>query len=357
MNKAQTKGRFAKLLQLASVLKKCNGKQASYSKALITPQAIRIIAIAGLVLLAAALFALFFFLEPVIVKFLPVVSITESLMLILMMLSFILSVKNIVTVLYTADDLPVLLPMPFSAGQIVSAKLIVASGFPVKLSLILLNGVCLGLGLRAGLGVAFVIGTLLASVLVPITGIALATLLVVVVFRLFGFIRNRDITMVLGGIFTLLISIGYLIININLRGGQQAQVTATALTALASVSESVPNLAALNLAALSRFMFEGSLPALLLALAISAAATALALLVVTKLYFSTALSVETTGKSGKAVTKASLGGNRSRSVLKALTAYESKSTRRNPAYLIYGFLMSFFWPLFIVLPFRQGQLF
>ncbi|MBQ2358786.1 MAG: hypothetical protein II395_08605, partial [Ruminococcus sp.] len=131
MNKAQTKGRFAKLLQLASVLKKCNGKQASYSKALITPQAIRIIAIAGLVLLAAALFALFFFLEPVIVKFLPVVSITESLMLILMMLSFILSVKNIVTVLYTADDLPVLLPMPFSAGQIVSAKLIVASGFPV----------------------------------------------------------------------------------------------------------------------------------------------------------------------------------------------------------------------------------
>ena len=212
MNKAQTKGRFAKLLQLASVLKKCNGKQASYSKALITPQAIRIIAIAGLVLLAAALFALFFFLEPVIVKFLPVVSITESLMLILMMLSFILSVKNIVTVLYTADDLPVLLPMPFSAGQIVSAKLIVASGFPVKLSLILLNGVCLGLGLRAGLGVAFVIGTLLASVLVPITGIAIATLLVVVVFRLFGFIRNRDITMVLGGIFTLLISIGYLII-------------------------------------------------------------------------------------------------------------------------------------------------
>ena len=72
--------------------------------------------------------------------------------------------------------------------------------------------------------------------------------------------------MVLGGIFTLLISIGYLIININLRGGQQAQVTATALTALASVSESVP-----NLAALSRFIFEGSLPALLLALAISAA--------------------------------------------------------------------------------------
>lgn len=351
MNKAQTKGRFAKLLQLASVLKKCNGKQAtSYSKALISPQAIRIIAIAGLVLLAAALFALFFFLEPVIVKFLPVVSITESLMLILMMLSFILSVKNIVTVLYTADDLPVLLPMPFSAGQIVSAKLIVASGFPVKLSLILLNGVCLGLGLRAGLGVAFVIGTLLASVLVPITGIALATLLVVVVFRLFGFIRNRDITMVLGGIFTLLISIGYLIININLRGGQQAQVTATALTALASVSESVP-----NLAALSRFMFEGSLPALLLALAISAAATALALLVVTKLYFSTALSVETTGKSGKAVTKASLGGSRSRSALKALTAYESKSTRRNPAYLIYGFLMSFFWPLFIVLPMAFGK--
>ena len=102
-------------------------------------------------------------------------------------------------------------------------------------------------------------------------------------------------------------------------------------------------------------MFEGSLPALLLALAISAAATALALLVVTKLYFSTALSVETTGKSGKAVTKASLGGNRSRSVLKALTAYESKSTRRNPAYLIYGFLMSFFWPLFIVLPMAFGK--
>lgn len=350
MNRTQKKGRVAKLLQLASVLKKCNGKEASNSKALVSPQALRILGIAGLALLAVGLFVLFFLVEPFIDKFLPVASITKSLMLLVMLLSFILSVKNIVTVLYTADDLPVLLPMPFSAGQIVSAKLIVASGFPVKLSLIVLNGVCLGLGFRAGLGVAYVVGTLLASVLVPLTGIALATLLVVVVFRVFGFIRNRDITMVLGGIFTMLISIGYLIININLRNGNEAQAAATALTALASVAETFPNLAALG-----RFMFDGSLLDLLLAPAIPAAAAALALFAVTKLYFSTALSIETTGKSGKAVTKASLGGSRSRSALKALTAYESKSTRRNPAYLIYGFLMSFVWPLFVVLPMAFGK--
>jgi len=39
--------------------------------------------------------------------------------------------------------------------------------------------------------------------------------------------------------------------------------------------------------------------------------------------------------------KADLRSGKKNDVLKALTIYEAKSARRNPAYLIYGYIMSF----------------
>ena len=65
--------------------------------------------------------------------------------------------------------------------------------------------------------------------------------------------------------------------------------------------------------------------------------------------------MQNTGNRSKAVTKDSLSGKKKSDMLKALTVYERRSTKRNPAYLIYGFAMSFIWPLFVVLPFVFGQ--
>jgi hypothetical protein len=59
--------------------------------------------------------------------------------------------------------------------------------------------------------------------------------------------------------------------------------------------------------------------------------------------------MQTTGTNKKVVNRESLG-NRKANAVKALTSYEAKSTRRNPAYLIYGFAMSFLWPVLMILP-------
>ena len=346
MNKAKATGGYAKVRKLVTVLEKCNGKAAVGGKdALLSPAGVKILMVSGIVLLTGALFAIFFLTEPMLAPHIPIEAITKGLMLILLLMSFILSVKNIVTVLYTADDLPVLLPMPFSAGQIVTAKLAVASKFTVGLSVVLLNAVCLGLGIRAGLGAAFVIGTLLSSVMLPLTGIALATLVVVVVFRVFGFIRNRDITMVLGGIFTLVLLVAYMIVSNRFTAEKSGETALAAFRSVSSVSDGFP-----NISFMTDFMVNGNIRGLLIALAVTAAVVLPAMLAVKLFYFSTALSMQNTGKGAKAVSKDDLSSGKKAGAVSALTRYEAKHTRRNPAYLLYGFAMTFIWPVMVGVP-------
>ena len=349
-NQKVTSG-FSKVRKLISVLEKCNGKsKIGGSDALISPMAAKIIAAVGLVFLTAALAAAAYFAEPFISPYISLRDFTAFLMLILLFFSLMLSVKNIVTVLYTADDLPVLLPMPFSANQIVIAKLTVTLKFPVVLSVILINASFFGFGLRVGMDAAFYIGTVLSSLLIPVTGLAVAALLTVVIFKCCGFIRNRDIMVAIGGILTIVLTVGYLVVSSILNSNDSPDAALSALTTVAGLSDCFPNIAFMN-----GFMFDGSIIGLFISLGITAAAIALALLVIKLFYLSTALSMQNTGSAKKPVEESMLSARKKRSALKALTSYEAKNARRNPSYMIYGFAMTFIWPLFFILPFAFGK--
>ena len=351
MSNQKGTGEFSKVGKLISVLEKCNGKsKIGGSEALISSRAAKIFAAVGLAFLIAALAAAAYFAEPLISPHISLRDFTNVLMMILLMLSLVLSVKNIVTVLYTADDLPVLLPMPFSANQIVIAKLTVTLKFPVVLSVILINASFFGFGLRAGMGTAFYIGTVLSSVLIPVSGLAIAALLTVVIFKCCGFIRNRDIMVAIGGILTIVLTVGYLIVSSILNSNDSPDAALSALSTFAGLSRYFP-----NVAFMSDFMFDGSITGLFISLGITAAAIALALLVIKLFYLSTALSMQNTGSSKKPVEESMLSARKKRSALKALTSYEAKNARRNPAYMVYGFAMTFIWPLFFVLPFAFGK--
>ena len=171
--------------------------------------------------------------------------------------------------------------MPFSATQIVVSKIAVASSMPMLISVMALNSVCLGYGIREGRGAFYVIGILISSVLIPVTGITLATLLVVVFFRVFGFIRNRDITVALGGIFTFGLTIAYIVIS-NVFTQKSSSEVAASLHLISSVAASFP-----TVSFMSKFMFEGNIPGLLISLVISAAVIFLAVLAVKAFYLNT----------------------------------------------------------------------
>ena len=144
MNDKKSTGSFSKVRKLVTVLKKSNGKGVvGDSGALISPRAARILVYCGLLAIACALFAAVYWFQPFLARVFPLKGLTPALMLILLVMSFVLALKDLVTVLYSSDDLELLLPMPFSATQIVMAKLAVVSVFPVGASVILLNAVCL----------------------------------------------------------------------------------------------------------------------------------------------------------------------------------------------------------------------
>ena len=345
MMSERTSGGFQKIKKLITVLRKCNGKSViGSSDALISAKAARILMYGGLLALACALFAGVYFLQPYIDGIIGIRSLTQAIMLIMLIISLIIAVKDTVTVLYTSDDLELLLPMPFSAVQIVMAKLAVVAVFPITCSLIVMNAVCLGYGVRAGAGAPFIIGTVLSSVLIPVAGISAAALLAVIVFRLFGFIRNRDITVAVGGIFTFALTIAYVFFS-NRIGGDGSGRAQAALGVLTSVSNAFPNISFMN-----RFMFEGSAAGLIISLLVPLVLIVLTALAVRAFYFDTALSMQKTGAGRKAVSKAMLNGGKKRGALRALTGYEAASARRNPAYMIYGFVISFLWPLLMILP-------
>ena len=349
MMKTTSTGSFSKVRKLITVLKKCNGKAViGDSNSLISPFMAKILVYCGVVLLTGALLLGSYFVQPYLAPFISTESLAQVLMLLLLILSFVLSIKDIVTVLYTSDDLELLLPMPFSAGQIVIAKVAVASSFPVILSFILMNSICLGYGIRAKEGASFITGTVLSGILIPVSGISAAVLLVVVVFRVFGFIRNRDITVALGGIFTFALSAAYIFVSSRFNGDETGEKATAAFNTFAAVSGVFP-----NISYMSSFMFEGSIPGLLISLAVPAILFFLAVTAVKAFYFSTALSIQNTGTGKKAVTKSQLQSGKN--ALKALTVYEAKSSRRNPAYMIYGFVMSFAWPVLFAMPLLFGN--
>ena len=349
-------GSFSKVRKLTTVLKKCNGKGVvGDSGALISPAAAKALMYIGLLVVGIALFLGAYVLEPYIGGVISPKGLAQSAMVALFITSIILAIKDTVTVLYTSDDLALLLPMPFTAGQIVAAKVAVICVFPMGLCFLLLNSVCLGYGIRAGAEALFVIGTVLSSILIPVTAIAAVVLLIVIIFRVFGFIRNRDITVAAGGIFAFGLTCAYIFISNGLRG--ESGQAAAALSLLSSVSTAFPNIFFMN-----RFMFEGSILGLVVSIAITAVIVVLAVLAVRAFYFDTALSMRTTSVKKKAVSQEALRQTKQNNVLGALTGYEAKSARRNPAYLIYGFIMSLVWPVLLIVPllmsnnglFREG---
>ena len=317
--------RFLKIGKLITVLKKSNGKAVvGSSEALVSPKAAKIIIACCFALLVAALSAGMYFIEPAIGKFIDAENLSKTLMLAFFIMSFVLAVKDVVSVLYMADDLELLLPMPFSATQIVISKLVVASSLPVTISIIGLNSACLGFGIREGAGALYIIGILVSSVLMPVTGIALATFLVVLFFRLFGFIRNRDLTVALGGLFTFGITIAYIIVS-NSLGQKNSEEVAASLKVISSVASVFPHISFMN-----RFMFDKFFAGIIISLAVSAAVILLAVFAVKLFYLSTALSMQNTASNKKAVTAELLRGIGKNGTQKALTLYEAKSTKRRP---------------------------
>ena len=126
--------------------------------------------------------------------------------------------------------------------------------------------------------------------------------------------------------------------------------TSETFNIISYISEAVPNISFMN-----KFMLEGNIVGLLISLAITIALMLLAAFAVKAFYFKTVLSMQNTSNNNSDISKALSKKQKKENAKKSLTAYEAKSAKRNPAYLIYGFVMSFAWPVIFVLPFLLGN--
>ncbi len=115
----------------------------------------------------------------------------------------------VISAFYFSTDLPVLLPLPLTAGEILGAKLgVVLTGQYVANALVLIP-VWLKYGLLAKTGISFLLSAALVFFSLPIIPLVIASLLSVLLMRFVNLSRHKDKLSLIGGFLLFVVVIGF----------------------------------------------------------------------------------------------------------------------------------------------------
>lgn len=266
-------------------------------------------------------------------------------------LSFFLTFIMAINQLYMASDLDVLVTMPFTPMQIVTAKLVSVATMPA--------GLCLGMVIPAAIGYAaktavpamFLPAQILGAIFTMFFSVSLGAIVVMIIMRVFSFVRSRNVISIVSTLFVFGLTMVYMLTMNNLNSSKVSfedtatGIFATLSRATSSIGILMPQVSFVQSAV------EGSALNLLIAAGIAAGAVIVMLLVSRVLYFSAALGMtDANGKRGKLDSAAMDRATRRSSQSKALVKREIKSIFSTPSLITNGYLVSWVAPLVVLVP-------
>ena len=258
--------------------------------------------------------------------------------------SLFFTAPMIINTMYMSNDLPVLLTLPYTYDEIIGAKLLNVSSFSWLSAAVFSIPCGLAYGIVNGAAASFYLALLLAAICIPIITISFIGSVIILIMYFVHSLRNKDSLKIIGAIFGFIILIAFVIAsNFN-------RIDDSAVSQVVDTIGRFVNVIPINFAL--KVLLNGSFNGLMLLAAIGITAGFLLIFVVlTKfLYISGALSMQETSSSamhleGEAFAKAC----RRRNVFRTYLAKEFKLVRRNPAYLMRGFLIPYLYPAVILL--------
>lgn len=251
------------------------------------------------------------------------------------------TLPQLINYMYFADDFDVFLSMPFSMPQILAAKVLSSADWLLICVFIVTIPFGITSGISCNMGTGYYLSAVLAFIFVPVFVLSLMAVLVMLIMFLIKGMRKNDTFKVMGAIvgFALILVYVFVIRGDDLTGS---------LAMVAGAVQKVNYLLPINIF-LAMIMKGNVAIGLLGTLGLTLVAFLLFLLLARTIYLPALLSMgESSGKRNVLTSDMMMKECRQSSVLKAYLKKEYRMVRRDPAFLLKGFLMTLFFPMVVV---------
>lgn len=268
---------------------------------------------------------------------------------------FIFGIFYVISVMYHADDIPMLLYLPLRPYQILGAKLVTLIVYEYIFEAFILVPILVTYAIKAAVGPLFILYSVLLALAAPIIALCIAAVIIMVIMRFTRFAKNKQAFNFVSGILAMVFAIGFnVLLQTNIRAMMENPGAITSLVPV--MSKTFPGVGFAANALISSDTLAG-LGNLALFLLCSAAAVAVFLLLGQLLYFKGVAGVTETSAKRKAISAEELAKETEGSpVLWSYTKKEVRLLFRSPIAFLNCVLVNFIWPLLLLfMMFTQGQ--
>ena len=269
---------------------------------------------------------------------------------------FVFGIFYIISTFYFSSDVESLLPLPLKPRQIVGAKFLVVTIYEYLTTAVIYLPIWLTYGIVTGSGFLYYLYGLIVYMLLPITPLAAASLLVMIIMRFTNLSKHKDMVKVIGAMLGILLGVG---INIVMqRFGEsmnQEQIIGLIQKGENSLLGMTSGIFPTTLWGAEAMISSRELSGLLNILLFIGFSI---LIYIVILWFGELIYLR--GVVGMSETNSSRKKNgpmkldekaEQNSVVSAYTLVELKLLFRTPIYFVNCVLINFLWPVFLMLPF------
>ena len=267
---------------------------------------------------------------------------------------FIFGIFYVVSVMYHADDIPMLLYLPLRPYQILGAKLVTLIVYEYIFEAFILVPILVTYAIKAAVGPLFILYSVLLALAAPIIALCIAAVIIMVIMRFTRFAKNKQAFNFVSGILAMVVAIGFnVLLQTSIRGMMENPTGVTSLVPI--MSNIFPGVGFAANALIFSDAWAGLLN-LLLFLLCSGAAIAVFLLLGQLLYFKGVAGVTETSAKRKAISAEELAKETAGSpVLWSYTKKEVRLLMRSPIAFMNCVLINFIWPLLLLFMMFTGN--
>ncbi|TMV48939.1 hypothetical protein FE783_14795 [Paenibacillus mesophilus] len=269
---------------------------------------------------------------------------------------FMFGIFYVITVFYFAQDVEHLLPLPLKPGQIVTAKFLTVLLYEYLTLLIFLVPLIVVFGIKDGAGVLYYLYAIVVFLALPVVPLVLASVIAMAIMSFAGVARNKDRFRMLGGVAAVLASFGLNMfiqrsINKAMKPEQMQDMLLGGNNSLIEfATRSFPSVKLAANALLRESQLAGA-AWLVLFVGLTALFYIVFVALAQRFYFRGVMGISETAARRIRLSGSQLDRQTSQqSARKALLLKELRILMRTPPFFLNCVLMSFLWPVLLLIP-------
>lgn len=266
---------------------------------------------------------------------------------------FMMSVIRLINSLYMSSDLSLLTAMPFSSFELAFVRFINASYLHFGLAATFIIPFTFGYCIASSFSFSVILMSLLGLILVPIFSMSLASILIILVFAIFRFARNKNLFSIIGVVFSAVVCVAVSFINMRttMNSTDINQMIKVVIDVVSKILVLVPPAYFLG-----QYSISENVSYIFLSVLVTAVAFFLFYIVAKTLYLKGALAMQTTSSRSIILNKDDLyKATKPRKPVKSYMKKEIRTLTRTPGFLINSFLFTFIWPVIFLIPMLFGN--